>query len=59
MKNVRKLLNPALLIAAVMCCFLFLSSCADVQPQIKERVTGHQYGFGGSLWHGIVAPNLI
>lgn len=51
-----KLLKPALLIGAVMFCFLFLSSCADVQPQIKECVTGHQYGFWGGLWHGIISP---
>lgn len=49
------LLKPALLIGAVMCC-LFLSSCADVQPHIKECLTGHQYGFWGGLWHGMIAP---
>ena len=35
---------------------IVLSSCADVQPQLKECLIGHQYGFWGGLWHGMVAP---
>jgi len=33
---------------------LLFSSCADNQPVIG--LTGHQYGFWGGLWHGIIAP---
>ena len=42
------------LILIVMCCLF--SSCADVQPQVVECVTGHQYGFWGGLWHGMISP---
>jgi hypothetical protein len=41
-------------ISLIVCCFF--SSCADVQPQVMECVTGYQYGFFGGLWHGIIAP---
>jgi hypothetical protein len=38
---------------------ILLNGCADVQPQVKEVVTGHEYGFWGGLWHGIVSPISI
>lgn len=41
-----------LLILAV----VFLSSCADVQHNIKPCLGGHTYGFFGGLWHGMIAP---
>jgi len=47
------ILNRAFVILLIACCFY---SCADVQPQIPECVVGHQYGFWGGLWHGIIAP---
>lgn len=47
--------KPAVIIFAVVCLFL-ITSCADVQPQVKECVTGHEYGFWGGLWHGIISP---
>jgi hypothetical protein len=50
------LLEPAYLIGAIMFNFLLLSSCADAQPQVNECVTGHQYGFWGGLWQGIISP---
>lgn len=37
-------------------CAIVLSGCADIQPSIKDCVTGHEYGFWGGLWHGIIAP---
>ena len=37
-------------------CAVLFSSCAQVQPQITECITGHQYGFWGGLWHGFIAP---
>ena len=37
-------------------CALLLSSCADVQPQVVKCLEGHEYGFWGGLWHGIIAP---
>lgn len=36
-------------------CFLFWG-CADVQPHITPCLEGHQYGFWGGLWHGMIAP---
>lgn len=50
------LLKPALFIGVTICCFLFLSSCAEAQPQIQECLIGHQYGFWGGLWHGFISP---
>lgn len=35
---------------------LSLSGCADVQPKVKDHVEGHEYGFWGGLWHGIISP---
>lgn len=51
MKNLKlTLLTISLLL------ILFMSSCADVQPQIQTCLEGHRYGFWGGLWHGIIAP---
>jgi len=47
-------LTKAFFILLVMCCLF--SSCAEVQPQVVECATGHQYGFWGGLWHGMIAP---
>lgn len=35
---------------------LSLSSCADVGINQTGCLTGHEYGFWGGLWHGIIAP---
>lgn len=35
---------------------IVLLSCADVQTNITPCLTGHQYGFWGGLWHGMIAP---
>ena len=43
-----------LLLIAVLA--MAMSGCADVQPQVKEYTTGHEYGFWGGLWHGCIAP---
>lgn len=42
----------------ILCLFaaLLLTGCADVQPDVKNCVEGHVYGFWGGLWHGIIAP---
>jgi hypothetical protein len=32
-----------------------LSACAQKIP-LQNCVTGHQYGFLGGLWHGLLAP---
>lgn len=42
------------ILLAVIVCFL-ISSCADVE-HVKQCTTGHEYGFFGGLWHGIIAP---
>ncbi len=34
---------------------VLLSGCADV-VHVKECLHGHEYGFFGGLWHGIIAP---
>lgn len=43
-----------ILIVAVLA--MALSGCAEVQPQVKQVLTGHEYGFFGGLWHGIISP---
>jgi len=35
---------------------LLFVGCADAQPEVVNCVTGHEYGFWGGLWHGIIAP---
>jgi len=43
--------------AAILILMVFLlSSCADSQSFQSCIETGHQYGFWGGLWHGIIAP---
>lgn len=39
-----------------LCLVCLLASCADVQPNISECLEGHQYGFFGGLWHGMISP---
>lgn len=39
----------------ILACML-LVSCADVEPQVAQCVVGHQYGFWGGLWHGMICP---
>jgi hypothetical protein len=34
---------------------LFLAGCAQKEV-VDDCLTGHQYGFWGGLWHGIIAP---
>ncbi len=41
---------------ALFICIVLLSSCADVQHNLKPCLDGHIYGFFGGLWHGIVVP---
>ena len=47
---------PTFACASLLLCAVLLSSCADVQPQIQNCVTGYTYGFWGGLWHGMIAP---
>lgn len=35
---------------------LFLTGCADVQPDVKPCLDGYTYGFFGGWWHGFIAP---
>ena len=35
---------------------IFFSSCADSQHQVKQCVTGYEYGFLSGAWHGSVSP---
>jgi len=48
--------SSAALMAILLLCAVFLSSCADVQHNLKPCLEGHVYGFWGGLWHGIIAP---
>ena len=34
---------------------MMFMSCAD-NTVITQVMTGHQYGFWGGLWHGMIAP---
>ena len=34
---------------------LTMTGCADVET-INQCTTGHTYGFGGGLWHGVTTP---
>lgn len=34
---------------------LILTGCAQKEV-VDDCLTGHQYGFWGGLWHGIIAP---
>lgn len=45
-----------LMLVTVLLFIIMLSSCADVQPNLKPYMEGHQYGFWGGLWHGMIAP---
>lgn len=48
--------SSAALMAILLLCAVFLSSCADVQHNLNPCLEGHVYGFWGGLWHGIIAP---
>jgi hypothetical protein len=39
----------------VMLIIVLISSCAESVP-VDACLKGHQYGFWGGLWHGIIAP---
>lgn len=43
------------ILAMLLLCAVFLSSCADVQPHVQPCLEGHVYGFWGGLWHGFIA----
>jgi hypothetical protein len=44
------------IILFVFLCTILLTSCAESQHHLKTCLEGHQYGFFGGLWHGIIAP---
>ena len=48
MKKIHYILLTLVLILSV--------SCAGVEPNVAECLTGHTYGFWGGLWHGTIAP---
>ncbi len=50
------ILQTIFVVAAIFCCILLLSACADVEPNIKPCLTGQTYGFWGGLWHGFILP---
>lgn len=35
---------------------IFFSSCADAQHQVRQCVTGYEYGFFSGAWHGSISP---
>jgi hypothetical protein len=53
MKAQKTSLIPMVLIAGSM---FLLSACADVQADLQPCLEGHEYGFWGGLWHGLIAP---
>jgi hypothetical protein len=53
-KNLLLFRHPCILVLLMLCGVW--SSCAEVQPHIQPCLEGSTYGFGGGLWHGIIAP---
>jgi hypothetical protein len=51
----KKILKPAIFAFLAVFAFLLITSCANSEV-IDSCLTGHQYGFWGGLWHGIIAP---
>ena len=49
------LFKPYFFLFILLLCFT-VSSCADVQTDIKPCLEGHVYGFWGGIWHGLIAP---
>ena len=41
---------------AILLLTILISSCADAQHHVQSCLEGHEYGFWGGLWHGIIAP---
>ena len=50
------LFHQHLKLAMLLLCVIFITSCAEVQPNVQPCLEGHTYGFWGGLWHGIIAP---
>lgn len=48
--------KSTILIFILAASLLLLSGCADNQTIAQGCLQGHQYGFWGGLWHGIVMP---
>lgn len=42
-------------IIVILIAFLMIR-CAESQPNINQCLEGHEYGFWGGLWHGMIAP---
>lgn len=47
--------KPALLFLISLLILFALQGCAN-REIVTECLHGHQYGFWGGLWHGIIAP---
>ena len=46
--------NSTLFLAAVLMCLLMVTGCADNEVMQCQPTAGHQYGFWGGLWHGLI-----
>lgn len=55
-KGLRIKKNEMIKKITLIACVCLLASCADTQPQIKEYLTGYQYGFWSGIWHGLICP---
>ena len=51
MKHIHKTIQ----ISIVFIFLLFITSCANKET-VDACLKGHQFGFWGGLWHGIIAP---
>ncbi|MCX6248069.1 MAG: hypothetical protein NTW10_10065 [Bacteroidetes bacterium] len=51
MKNLKAIALPVL----ALICVVLLSGCAH-REIVDKCLAGHQYGFWGGLWHGIIGP---
>jgi hypothetical protein len=47
--------KPVLFFLLSLAFLIALQGCAD-REIVAECLHGHQYGFWGGLWHGIIAP---
>jgi hypothetical protein len=50
-----KKFNGLIIAVFTVACILMLSGCANSET-VSSCLKGHQYGFWGGLWHGIIAP---
>lgn len=56
MKNIKSNGKVRVSLLFLFLLMLTLTSCADVGVNDTTCLLGHQYGFWGGLWHGLITP---